>query len=58
MWAVPEAPLERMLAKAVASGVLTQYDTGRGQCGWMQGPPGEAMRKLRTDVLEWLKAYR
>ena len=36
-----EAAMERVLARALNSGVVTQYDTGRGHIVWFEGPPGQ-----------------
>ena len=46
-----EAPVERLLARARDRGVVTAYDTGRGDVVWFQGPPGPDMRALRADVI-------
>jgi hypothetical protein len=41
---------ESLLKKAVADGIITMYDDGRGDFCWFQGPPGEPMRSLRDTV--------
>ncbi len=40
---------ERVLSEAIARGAITQYDVGR-QFTWFNGPPGEAMRKVRREM--------
>jgi len=43
-----------VIERAREDGVVTEFDTGRGQVVWFQGPPGERLRALRERVLELL----
>ena len=45
-----ETTMETLLEKAQAAGIVTQFDTGRGQLVWFNGPPGAALRKVRDQV--------
>lgn len=49
-----ESPMERVLGKAKAAGVVSEFDTGRGNLVWFEGPPGKALRAVRTQVLALL----
>jgi hypothetical protein len=41
---------EPLLKKAVSDGVISQYDDGRGDFCWFEGPPGKPMRELRDTI--------
>ena len=49
--AFDEVAVERTLAAALAAGVVTQYDTGRGSFLWFNGAPGQALRELRNRLV-------
>ncbi len=49
-----ESVIEKVLEKAKAAGVVTQYDTGRGELVWFNGRPGRALREVRNRVLALL----
>lgn len=40
------------LHKAEKSGVISQWDDGRGDVPWFIGPPGEKLRELKRRFLE------
>ncbi len=44
-------PPDSLLQKAVEDGVITQFDDGRREFCWFEGPPSKAMRKLRDSVV-------
>lgn len=46
----PETPVERLLEAAKRSGVVTDYDTGRGLMCWYNAHPGPAARALRDRI--------
>lgn len=48
--AFDESAVEKILKKALQSGIITQYDTGRGQMVWFNGPPGEKLRAIRNQI--------
>lgn len=52
-----ETPVERVLDAAKAAGVVTEFDTGRGNLVWFEGPPGAALRDVRSRVLGILGDY-
>lgn len=52
-----ETPVERVLESAKAAGVVTEFDTGRGNLVWFEGPPGAALREVRGKVQEILGTY-
>lgn len=52
-----ETPVERVLVAAKAAGVVTEFDTGRGNLVWFEGPPGAALREVRGKVLGILGDY-
>ena len=45
-----EVLAERILERARSAGVVTVYDTGRGRIVWFDGPPGPALRAVRSQV--------
>ena len=49
-----ESVVEPVIERAREAGVVTEYDTGRGQVVWFQGAPGDGLRALRERVLELL----
>ena len=53
-----EAPVEKLLEKAVADGVVvpTQFDTGRGNMLWLHGYPGPRLRDLRDKLVRLIGA--
>lgn len=46
-----ETDMERLLRRACCSGIITEYDTGRGSVVWFNGRPGRRMRDLRRRVM-------
>lgn len=52
-----ETPVEKVLEAARRDGIVTEFDTGRGQLVWFEGPPGAALRGIRERVREILEAY-
>jgi hypothetical protein len=51
-----ETAMERVLERAQRTGVVTEYDTGRGHIVWFNGRPGKFLREVRTQVLAVLSA--
>lgn len=45
-----EGPVGRVLERARAAGVVTEFDTGRGRVVWFNGRPGAALRAVRAEV--------
>lgn len=45
-----ESDVEKILEAAQKAGVVTEFDTGRGNLVWFNGPPGPEMRKLRDQI--------
>lgn len=45
-----ESAVEKILELAKESGVVTEYDSGRGSVVWFSGSPGPALRKVREEV--------
>jgi hypothetical protein len=43
---------ERVLAKAKAAGIVTNYDDGRDNWPWFEAPPGASARELRDKFLQ------
>lgn len=48
-WKDGEDP-EPLLKKAIENKTITQYDDGRGDLCWFEGPPGKDMRELRDTI--------
>jgi len=46
-----ETAMEKVLDHAKQRGVVGQFDTGRGNTVWFEGPPGADMRAVRKAVL-------
>jgi hypothetical protein len=46
-----ESAMERLLERAVAADVVTEFDTGGGLLFWFNGPPGAALRSVRRTAL-------
>ena len=42
--------IERLLSSALANGVVTQFDTGRGTDFWFNGCPGPELRAVRHQI--------
>jgi len=45
-----EPPVEKLLLQAQRDGIVTEFDTGRGQLVWFNGFPGPELRALRKEV--------
>lgn len=45
-----ESSAERVLERALAAGVVTEYDTGRGRIVWFNGYAGAELRVVRDEV--------
>jgi hypothetical protein len=45
-----ESVAEKLLVKAKAAGVVTEFDTGRGSVVWFNGSPGREFRELKKAV--------
>ena len=45
-----EAEAEKILKKALATRIITEFDSGRGKFMWFEGPPSESLRKLRDEL--------
>lgn len=52
---IEDAKAERLLESAQRSGVVTQYDSGRGHVLWFNGRPGKALRAVRDAVRALVK---
>jgi uncharacterized protein YodC (DUF2158 family) len=52
-----EEEMEKLLEGAKKDGIVSQYDTGRGNCVWFEGYPGKEMRTVRKRVLEVIADY-
>ena len=50
-----EASAERLLAAAKTSGLVLEYDTGRGSLMWFQGKPGQELRDLKKKLQALIK---
>jgi hypothetical protein len=50
-----EAVAEGILLAARKTGVVTEYDTGRGHVVWFNGFPGAELRKVRDQVQSLIK---
>lgn len=46
-----EGDMEKILEPAKRSGIVTEYDSGRGQTVWFSGCPGAALREVRARVM-------
>lgn len=45
-----ERRAEVILLKAQVSGLVLQFDTGRGSVMWFTGKPGKPLRDLRSEL--------
>lgn len=52
-----ESEMEKVLEAAKKAGVVTEFDTGRGNCVWFNGYPGKEMREVRKQVLAVIADY-
>ncbi len=41
---------EPLMIKALEAGIITQYDDGRGDIPWFEGPPGKELRELKKTI--------
>jgi hypothetical protein len=44
-----------VLERALANDVITQFDDGRLDAVWFNGPPGKALRALRDEIQAMVK---
>ncbi len=51
-----EAAVEKLLEKARAEGLVTEFDCGRGHCCWFQGKPGAPLRELKKIIQKVIDA--
>lgn len=51
-----ETAAEKLLTKALKAGVITQFDTGRGNVVWFNGRPGKEFRQLKKAVESLIEA--
>ena len=49
-----EVAMEKLLSEAKRSGIVSEYDTGRGAIVWFIGQPGKELRLLKKKVLALL----
>lgn len=49
-----EYEVEKVLARAVADGAVTEFDTGRGRIVWFNGKPSAELRSVRDRVVAML----
>lgn len=50
-----ESAVEAILIRARTKNVVTEFDTGRGEMVWFNGPPGAELRELRKQILQLIQ---
>jgi hypothetical protein len=53
-----EGAMELLLESAKRAGVVTEYDTGRGDVAWFNGVPGASLRDVRARAKILVEDFR